>query len=229
MKKMIYALILGMIINTASAQNNEFEEIGSWYILSSNSKLSKNWSVQAQTQIRFFELASEIQQFKIRTGATYNIIEGLSIGLGYAYFRNDFSYLAETPAPFDEHRIVEDIYLSQKMGKAKINHRARLENRFIIVDGDTDTRHWFRYMVKVSHPISEKFTADIYNEIWLNLQEPIFAQNWLGTGVSYKVNELLKARVGYQRIHLSGPDFDRLIFELNFSLDFSEKKNENVK
>ncbi|EDM44667.1 hypothetical protein SCB49_13885 [unidentified eubacterium SCB49] len=204
-----------------SAQNSEFEELGAWYVLSSNSKLSDHWSVQAQTQFRFFELASEIQQFKIRTGAKYKVMDGLSVGLGYAYFKNDFSYLSETPKSFTEQRIVEDIYLSQNLGKAKINHRARLENRFITVNNNTDVLHWFRYLVKVSHPVSTDFTIDLYNEIWLHLQEPIFAQNWLGAGVSYKINELLKARAGYQKIHLTGPDFDRLIFELNFNLDFS--------
>jgi len=230
MRKICFALLLGFIVDAGFAQNsesnqaNEFEELGSWYILSSSTKLSENWSVSAQTQFRFFELANEIQQFKIRTGAKYKIMDGLSVGLQYAYFRNDFSYLSDERTPFDEHRIVEDIYLSQKLGKASINHRARLENRFVIENGDTDFINWFRYMVKVAHPLSDKLTADMYNEIWLNLQEPIFAQNWLGAGLSYKINELLKARMGYQRIHLTGPDFDRLLLQLNFSLDFSKEK-----
>ncbi len=222
-KKIIGLAITLITMGAVNAQQNEFDETGAWYILSSSSKLSEKISVGLQTQVRFFELTSEIQQFKIRTGAKYRIMEGLSAGIGYAYFRNDFSYLSDTPPSFDEHRIVEDIYLDHNIGKVKVDHRARLENRIIVANGDTDTRHWFRYMGKITYPFLDVWSADVYNEIWLNVgDEPNFAQNWLGLGLSYKFSKLIKSRIGYQRIHLDGPDFDRLILQLHFSLDFTE-------
>tara|TARA_R100000935_G_scaffold55682_2_gene85930 strand:- start:18710 stop:19399 length:690 start_codon:yes stop_codon:yes gene_type:complete len=217
------AILLFSFTTTTNAQENPSDELGAWYILASNSKLTEKLSFQLQTQFRFFELASEIQQFKIRTGAKYRIMEGLSAGVGYAYFRNDFSYLSDTPPSFDEHRIVEDIYLDHKVGNVKVDHRARLENRFIVTNGETDTRHWFRYMAKFSYPISDVWSADVYNEMWLNVgNEPTFAQNWLGVGLGYKFSDLIRSRVGYQRIHLDGPDFDRLLFQLTFTPDFSK-------
>lgn len=220
----IAGILLFSFTTNSIAQQNPNDELGAWYILASNSKISEKLSVGLQTQFRFFELASEIQQFKIRTGAKYRIMEGLSVGLGYAYFRNDFSYLSDTPPSFDEHRIVEDIYLDHKLGKVKVDHRARLENRFIITNGNTDTRHWFRYMGKLTYPFLDVWSADVYNEIWLNVgDEPTFAQNWFGIGLSYKFNALIKTRVGYQRIHLDGPDFDRLLLQLTFTPDFSKK------
>lgn len=210
----------------AAAQDIGSEELGSWYIFSSNSSLSEKWSVQVQTQLRYFELASEIQQFKIRAQGTFKITEGLSVSGGYAYFRNDFSYLSETPPSFDEHRIVEDILLRHQLSQLKIRHRYRLENRFIVRNGTTDFRNWFRYDLQLVYPLTEQWSVDAYNEIWLNVgDEPTFAQDWLGTGITYQINELLKTRLGYQRIILDGPDFDRLIFQLHFSLDFSEKKS----
>ncbi|MDX1462208.1 MAG: DUF2490 domain-containing protein [Marinirhabdus sp.] len=223
MKKLLVVAIALLAVTTAAAQNDGSDELGAWYILASNSKISEKFSVQLQTQVRFFELASEIQQFKIRTGVKYRIMPGLSVGGGYAYFRNDFSYLSDTPASFDEHRIVEDILLDHNIGKAKVDHRARLENRFIVQNGETTTRHWFRYMGKFTFPFLDTWSADIYNEIWLNVgDEPTFAQNWLGVGVSRTFNSLLKSRIGYQRIHLDGPDFDRIIVQLTFTPDFSK-------
>ena len=210
-------------IAVTNAQQNPFDKLGTWYILASNSKVSEKVTVQLQTQLRFFELASEIQQFKIRTGAKYRIMEGLSAGIGYAYFRNDFSYLSDTPPSFDEHRIVEDIYLDHNIGKVKVDHRARLENRFIVANGNTDTRNWFRYMGKFTFPFLDVWSADVYNEIWLNVgDEPTFAQNWFGFGLRYKFNNLIKSRVGYQRIHLDGPDFDRLLLGITFTPDFTK-------
>tara|TARA_R110002072_G_scaffold16233_1_gene63732 strand:+ start:34382 stop:35062 length:681 start_codon:yes stop_codon:yes gene_type:complete len=223
MKKLCIA-VLTLLTMGSVAQNTGTDELGAWYILASNSKVSEKFSVQLQTQFRFFELTSEIQQFKIRSGVKYRIMEGLSVGAGYAYFRNDFSYLSETPEAFDEHRIVEDILLDHNLGKVKINHRARLENRFIVANGETDTRHWFRYMAQFVYPFSDNWSADIYNEIWLNVgNEPTFAQNWLGVGLGYKISDLIKSRVGYQRIHLDGPDFDRLLLQITFTPDFTKE------
>jgi hypothetical protein len=225
MKKLIITLILCLGWGThVEAQNEANEELGAWYIVASNSKLTERLSVQLQSQLRFFELASELQQFKIRTGVTYKAIDGLSFAVGYAYFRNDFSYLSEEPPSFDEHRIVEDILLNHKVGKVKINHRLRLENRFIVQNGETDVRHWYRQMIKFTVPFAKQWSGDVYNEIWLNLDEPIFAQNWLGGGVTYKINDLIKSRIGYQRIILEGPDFDRILIGITFTPDFSEKK-----
>lgn len=221
MKKICLVILLLVAVNAVS-QNAENDELGAWYILASNSKVSEKFSVQLQTQFRFFELASEIQQFKIRTGVKYRIMKGLSVGAGYAYFRNDFSYQSEIPESFDEHRIVEDILLDHTIGKAKIDHRARLENRFIVQNGTTDTRHWFRYMAKFTYPFSDTWSADIFNEIWLNVgNEPTFAQNWLGLGVGHKFSDLIKSRIGFQRIHLDGPDFNRLLLGITFTPDFS--------
>lgn len=228
MKKILFGLMVLFIGNTQiQAQNSENDQLGAWYILASNSKLSQRVSVQLQTQLRFFEMLSELQQFKIRTGVTYKAVDGLSLALGYAYFRNDFSYLSDDPPAFDEHRIVEDILLNHSVGKVKINHRLRLENRFIVQNGETDIRHWYRQLIKFSMPFAKQWTGDIYNEIWLNLDEPIFAQNWLGGGVTYTISDLMKTRIGYQRIILEGPDFDRILFQLTFTPDFTEKKELN--
>jgi Protein of unknown function (DUF2490) len=224
MRKQIVAMGMMLFISlNVISQQNASEELGAWYILASNSKISEKLSIGLQTQFRFFELTSEIQQFKIRTGAKYRIMEGLSAGLGYAYFKNDFSYLSDTPPTFDEHRIVEDIYLDHKLGKVKVDHRARVENRFVVTNGNTETFHWFRYMGQLTYPFLDVWSADIYNEIWLNIgDEPTFAQNWLGVGLGYKFNDILKSRIGYQKIHLDGPDFDRVIFQITFTPDFSE-------
>lgn len=222
-KQFAIGVLCVLFSNLLCAQNAN-DELGAWYILSSNSKVSEKFSIQAQTQFRFFELTSEIQQFKIRTGVKYRIMEGLSVAAGYAYFRNDFSYLSDMPEAFDEHRIVEDILLDHKIGNVKLDHRARLENRFISQNGNTDVRHWFRYMAKISYPFLDVWSADLYNEIWLNVgDEPTFAQNWLGFGLSYKFSDLIKSRIGYQRIHLDGPDFDRILIGINFSLDFTNE------
>ncbi|MDT0554681.1 DUF2490 domain-containing protein [Patiriisocius hiemis] len=225
-KSILFIFLITLITKNSFAQNDPSDEFGAWYIFATNNKITDKFSIQAQTQFRYFELTSEIQQFKIRTSGTLRIMPGLRVAVGYAYFRNDFSYQSTTPAAFDEHRIVEDILFDHNIGKVKVFQRARLENRFIVRNGDTDFRNWYRHEAKLVYPINEEWSIDLYDEIWLNIgDEPTFAQNWLGTGVSYKISEAFKARLGYQRIHLDGPDFDRLIVGLTLTNDFRKKED----
>ena len=92
MIKKVILIALSCTTFNLFAQNNPEEELGAWYIFATNTKLTDNFSIQAQTQMRYYELLNEVQQFKIRVGGTYQFAKGFSGSLGYAYFRNDPSY-----------------------------------------------------------------------------------------------------------------------------------------
>lgn len=212
-------LIAVLIINCQHLISQEAKnELGTWYILASNSKVTDNIDVQAQTQFRFYEIASELQQFKIRVGGTYQFSDSFKAGLGYAYFINDPSYLTEMPENFNEHRLVVDAHLAQGFKKFKLQHRYRFEQRFL---EDREDTAWLRYMLKAVYKYSGKITLDAYDEVFFNLQgDNVFAQNWLGAGMSYTFTTLIKARVGFQNIQTEGDDFNRILLSLTFTPDF---------
>jgi len=225
-KRFISISIILLSITSTVAQTTAEDKLGSWYILATNNKVSDNLSIQAQTQFRFYEVASELEQFKIRAGATYKFTKALSVSAGYAYFRTDPSYTSNQPLEFNEHRLYEDISLSNSFGKLGIKHRYRIEHRFFDFEDGNDTRHWMRYMLKLSYPVTEQISVDLYDEIFINLQTPLFGQNWLGGGVSYKLNDLLKLRAGYQRISLEGAGFDRLQLGIYINTDLRNKETQ---
>lgn len=220
--KLIFLSFLALTLQNIQAQEDPSQETGTWYILATNNKITDNFSIQAQTQLRYFELASELQQFKIRLGGTYRFSDKFSVALGYGYFNNDPSYLSQTPENFNEHRVVTDVIFFNNIKKLNIRHRYRMENRFFSNDIDPNT--WLRYMLKLSHPINDSWSVDVYDEVFLNTEEPVFVQNWLGGGVSYTINQFLKARVGYQKIHFDGPDFDRILVGLTINTDFRKEQ-----
>ncbi|MDC7993808.1 DUF2490 domain-containing protein [Altibacter sp. HG106] len=221
-------LVLCIILFTLEsiAQDAADEETGTWYILSSNHRVTDKLTIDAQTQLRFFELASELQQFKVRVGATYNFNSIIGVTGGYGYFRNDFSYLSDTPEAFTEHRTYEDVHIRNALGKLRLLHRYRLEQRYIQGPGASDFQQWMRYQLKLVYPLSEQWSIDVYDEVFINLEEPFFAQNWLGTGVTYRFLEHLKARIGFQKIHFDGPDFERILIGINWTTDF-RRSNDN--
>jgi len=218
-------IILLFIVTIASAQNTAEDEFGTWYILSTNNKMTDNLTFNLQSQVRTYELASEIEQFKIRTSLNYQFTDKVSGALGYAYFRTDPSYLAETPQKFTEHRLVLDVFYKDALKSLNITHRYRAEQRLFNDETTNDDNLWLRYMLKLSHPITEKLSVDVYDEIFLNTTSPVFAQNWLGAGLTYAINKDLRFRAGYQKISLENQSFDRLVLSLNLKTDFRTSKN----
>lgn len=213
----IFLLILFSFIRVNS-QDTGAGKLGSWYILASNSKVSEKIEIQAEMQLRLFEFASQLQQFKFRTGATYLLSDQFKIGAGYAYFNNDFSFDSKIPEAFDEHRLVLDGFMFNAIKKLKISHRYRLEHRmFAIVSSTT----WLRYMLKANYPLSTRVNLDVYDEIFFNLDgNHTFSQNWLGGGVSYHINDVISSRIGFQSIKISNAYFERILFTLLFTPNF---------
>ncbi len=206
-----------------NAQENASNSVGTWYIFATNTKVSQKFSLQAQTQLRAYELASELQQFKFRIGGTYQIVKGFSGGLGYAYFRNDPSYLNDFPVNFDEHRIYEVFTFKNIIYPINLTHRYMSEHRFF--NNNEDVSHWIRYMLEIDIQINSKWTIDIYDEVFLNLQKPNFAQNWLGGGISYSINEAWKVRTGYFHIHTENAGFNRMVLAAIWNINLTKTES----
>ncbi|MBW2938171.1 DUF2490 domain-containing protein [Aureisphaera sp. CAU 1614] len=207
------------------AQENASKSVGTWYIFATNAKVAEKFSMQAQIQLRAYELAGEMQQFKIRVGGTYQIAKGFSGSLGYAYFRNDPSYLNDFPANFDEHRIYEVLTFKNIVSPMNLTHRFMVEHRFFNNDDDDDVNHWIRYMLEIGIPINSKWTIDVYDEVFLNLQKPNFAQNWLGGGISFSINNNWEVRTGYFHIHTENANFNRMVLAAIWNIDLTKTED----
>lgn len=225
MKKTLLLFILPLFLTNVYSQKSPEKELGTWYIFATNTKFSEKFSLQAQTQFRTYELASELQQFKIRIGGTYQISKGISGSFGYAYFKNDPSYLFDAPSSFNEHRIYEVITLKNELSVLKLTHRYMAEQRFLYPESGYLNRNWMRYMLQIDYPLDEHWNLDIYDEIFLNLEHPNFGQNWLGGGLSYKFNKMWKLRAGYFNQHFETISFNRLVVAVSLNLDATKPKD----
>lgn len=208
-----------------SVQGQDAEKrLGSWYILSSNNKLTDKLTFSLQSQVRAYEFESQVEQFKVRTSLPYQFTDNISVALGYAYFRTDPSYLNDEPQRFNEHRLVLDVVSKHAFKKLAVLHRYRAEQRIFNKETTNRNNLWLRYMLQFEYPLTDKLTVDIYNEVFLNINSPVFAQNWLGSGLSYKLNNRLTTRLGYQKISLETSSFDRILISLNINTDFRREK-----
>ena len=91
------------------------------------------------------------------------------------------------------------------MGKFKATHRYRFEQRFIDspISGN-DTQYRVRYLLRVSYPIYKNWFVSAYDEVFINLKEPVFSQNRLYAAVGYHLNSNITTQVGYLKNHFTG-------------------------
>ena len=131
-KKYKFILICFFIISTinCSAQKSE---IGNWFIYFGNQALSKKINWNNEIQYRNYNFAGDLQQLLLRTGIGYNLTEeNNNILIGYGYIISE-RYVKNTDLKVEskEHRIYQQFITKQKLGRFFIQHRYRLEERFI--------------------------------------------------------------------------------------------------
>ena len=218
MRKIIILITLVFSMN-CMAQSNPEKELGIWYAYGGSHKIAKKITLKSQAQFRFFDIANDMQQLMLRAGANYKFNNSISAYFGYAFFNTDATYDV-IGGDASEHRIVEDLNINHKHSKFGFAHRFRLEHRFFTAS----TKHWIRYQLGVNHPISNKLTAYVYNEVFLNFQGNTYSQNWFGVGVKRTLSDKVQLQLGYHNIALNGgANFNRFI--LGVAINTNHLKN----
>ena len=79
----------------------------------------------------------------------------------------------------------------------KLQHRYRIEQRFV----EQDFKQRFRYFLSLNIPVFTKIEQSIYlsayNEIFVKTEASVFDRNRLYGGVGYKINKNIKVEIGY--------------------------------
>jgi hypothetical protein len=210
--------ILTFQVLVAQPKNREIvDQPIQWFALASNIKLNKSltWMVEGQ-----FRYASDFepQQYQARTALEIRLSDHFSVvPLGYVYTWN---YLyGEQPASFanDEHRAWQQIFYKHSLSKLKIDHRLRLEQRFIesqtmvnneiVREGYTNKQHRLRYRIMVRMPLNgptieaKSIFLSLYDEAFLSWGKSVTFhepdQNRIFAGLGYQYDKALTFQGGF--------------------------------
>ena len=137
----------------------------------------------------------------MRTGIGYNLTENNNnILVGYGFI-NTQRYLPNSDQKIDtnEHRIYQQFITKSSYGRVFLQHRYRIEERFI----SDDFQLRFRYFLGVNIPINKR-TLDknavylsSYNEIFINANSPVFDRNRLYGALGFVINRDFKVEAGF--------------------------------
>lgn len=192
---------LALIIFTLGAAKSfaQKSDLGAWYMYFGNNKISKKLNFHNEIQYRNFDGIGDLEQLLIRTGIGYDLTENNNnVLLGYGFILSQ-PYVNGEKKENIEHRIFQQYITKQKFGRFYLQHRYRLEERFL----EDDFRMRFRYLLGLNVPINNKemlpktFYVSAYNEIFLNLNSPTFDRNRVYGALGYVINKNLRIEAGY--------------------------------
>ncbi|MCU0357759.1 MAG: DUF2490 domain-containing protein [Cyclobacteriaceae bacterium] len=172
-----------------------------WYNYFGNHRLADKISLHTEYQWRRADIISTWQQSLLRMDVDYRINDQVMVTAGYG---NIITWpYGEQPIPekFNKHRIWEQLVLNQRSQRFYVNHRCRLEQRFIEGNsiGESDDyvfRNRIRYRLLMYVPLNHQELKT--NTLFISAYDELFAQ----FGPNFKWNYLdqnrMYAGVGYQ-------------------------------
>ncbi len=195
----IKAWSVSIFILATSVVQAQKSDLGAWYMYFGNNKISEKLNLHNEIQYRNFDAGGDLEQLLIRTGIGYDLTENNNnVLLGYGFILSR-PYINGEKTENIEHRIFQQYITKQKFGRFNLQHRYRLEERFL----EDDFRMRFRYFLGLTIPINNKemqpktFYASAYNEMFLHFDRPVFDRNRVYGALGYVISKNLRIEAGY--------------------------------
>lgn len=175
-----------------------------------DNKINKKIGLHTEVQLRNLGAADALETSFFRLGLNYYTSKTSIATAGYGFFYNEPSS-AEVPIAISrENRIWQQFLTRHKSQRLFMEHRYRLEQRFVNFADDTPdfTDHRIRYRFQAILPfytfspqLRHYFLAG-YNEVMLNFRSnhaEVFDRNRLYIALGYQVSPKLNFQLGYMQ------------------------------
>ena len=215
-------LILAFCVSSLSAQKAT-DPLGIWYMYFGTHRLSDKLSIHNELQHRHYDIPGDFNQLLTRLGINYHHSSGAIFTTGIGYIRTQ---AFDIDNPISEFRIWQEMRLRNRVGRVRIGHRYRFEERW--VEGDFSTRA--RYRIIATIPLTHKdiqpgtLSFVTYDEIFINISDNPFSQNRLYFALGLQLSETVGIQAGYLYNRIGPGDFHRLQTGLFWNPDLRKGK-----
>lgn len=197
-KVILSFLLVALFVLPASAQNNK---VGTWGIatvlLPGDS--AHRWGGYSELQVRSNGPFSQFQYYEVKAGVSYDLDRAFTALLGTGrYTTYDYTNVSAGPNTI-ETRLWEQMVINQYLSRIKMEHRYRVEQRWL----NGDYRNRFRYRLNLFIPfnntkiVAKTWFASIFDEIFLNNKEPNFERNRMSAALGYQVDKAWIVQAGW--------------------------------
>ena len=225
LRKIALAIGFTLTILFVNGQATGESDLGAWYMFDGDFRLSEKVSFPLAIQLRTYELTTNHNHALVLAGLNYRLGSDQKVGLGYGYLHSDYTYegLGDEQLTF-EHRVFEQYCLRQGFKKLLLDHRIRLEQRFFDGELNDSYQDRLRYRLRIKQPLGKRWHATAYDEIFADLGEMKYAQNWAYVGIGYQFDKVMGIEVGYLNQDTPTKNFDRLQFTFRYRADLRKPK-----
>lgn len=224
MKRLISLFIFITLQSTLYSQNPSEDFLGSWYSYSSSHRLSEQFSLAPHAELRFYEPFSNYNLVVVSLRGNYHINSKSVLGLGYAYLDIDTAFEFDDRPHLHEHRIIEQYVYNHNFGKIKLQHRGRLEQRFLEFSNKNELQNRFRYKLSFRYNLNKTFFLVIYEEPIVNFQDQVFHENRFYTGIGINILKHAQLQIGYLKHHILKTNLNRILIGISFQTDSRKPK-----
>ncbi|KFC22996.1 hypothetical protein IO90_05420 [Chryseobacterium sp. FH1] len=212
------------------------DHLSSFNMMSFTYKITPKWMAYVELQTRARRDYTVIDYYETKGGIGYNFIKNNQIFAGIGRYGT----YEKMKISQEELRVWLQYTLTQKLGKLKLDHRVRAEQRYFYASqtGEHTRANRFRYRLSAIVPINndkvqeETFFVNAFEEIFLGPVDPNFKRNRTFAGFGYQFNNSLSITSGYmfqREFALRGNDnFHFLYFALNFTIDATDDEKDFV-
>ncbi|MBS9524427.1 DUF2490 domain-containing protein [Litoribacter ruber] len=196
-------LVLTLDVYSQSLVNNE---VGGWLMFFNRTRFHEKWSLHTEIQDRFYDISAKEEQLLIRGGLNYHLNQKTWLTAGYGYIE---SYPPEDVVADKvvEHRIWQQVMHFHAIGRVAIEHRGRLEQRFV---GDR-YRDRIRYRLMATIPFNNRVMQPktvfgaVYNELFLHqFESSPYDRNRFYTALGYQFTTATNLQAGYMAQNFAG-------------------------
>ncbi|SDD66452.1 Protein of unknown function [Mucilaginibacter pineti] len=195
-----YSFLLVLMI-TSSLANAQNSKVGTWgiatVVLPGDS--AHKWGGYTELQTRTNGAFSQFQYYEVKAGASYDLDKNFTALVGTGrYTTYDYTDLDKGPTT-TETRLWEQITSNQFLDRLKLEHRYRVEQRWV----NGLYRNRFRYRLNVFVPLNNKkivaktWFISVFDEIFLNNKVPNFERNRVSAALGYQFDKSWIVQAGW--------------------------------
>lgn len=208
-KFLFFALLVLLAAGPVLGQNRG--KYNGWLQYTGTYSLNQRFDVNLGAQYRGYSGLTDKRLLLGLANLQYNLKNlPMSVAAGYMYLQLQPYSNPEQTEKFDnrENRLYQQIIVNNKLGRARLLHRYRIEERW--TPGDFRLR--FRYLASLRLPLgprsleSPKWYATFKDEIRLSDQLNPFDSNRVWGGVGYILNKHLGGELLWMTQFNGGPD-----------------------
>ncbi len=224
------AIILVAFVVSLQKGAAQTKGLGSWNVVSSMFTIDARWKFFAEAQIRSQQFYSDFSYYEAKGGISYSFKTNGWVLLGMGHYET-YQPTGDFVKPHvTEFRIWQQLVLNNNINRLKLEHRYRIEQRFI----SGNYRNRFRYRINALLPFNNKVIqkktlyASAYNEVFLCNEGPFFEQNRIFGGLGYQFDDHFTILTGVvNRFDNVSPALQvrKNFFQINFLFSIGEAKS----